>query len=62
MEGEKREDSVQEPEELGVDTNSEQLPMKMKKKKTSKSNKYIKRLKLEIEELEQRNEKLREVN
>ena len=62
MEEEKREYSVQEPEELGVDTNSEQLPMKMKKKKTYKNNKEIKRLKLEIKELEQRNEKLREVN
>ena len=45
-----------------MDTNSEQLPMKMKKKKTSKNNKEIKRLKLEIKELEQKNEKLREVN
>ena len=59
---EEKEDSAQEHEELGMDTNSEQLPMKMKKKKTSKNNKEIKRLKLEIKELEQKNEKLREVN
>ena len=60
VEEEKKEDSVQKDEELGMDTNSVHLPMKMKKKKTSK--KEIKRLKLEIKELEQRNEKLREVN
>ena len=36
--------------------------MKMKKKKTSKNSEKIKRLKLEIKELELRNEKLREVN
>ena len=60
MEEEKKEDSVQKSEELGMDTNSVQLPMK--KKKTSKNNKKIKRLKLEIKELELRNEKLREVN
>ena len=36
--------------------------MKMKKNKASKNNKEIKRLKLEIKELEQKNEKLREVN
>ena len=62
VEEEKKEDSVQKNEELGMDTNSIQLPMKMKKKKTSKNNKEIKRLKLEIKELEQRNEKLKEIN
>ena len=59
---EEKEDSTQEHEELGMDTHSEQLPMKMKKNKTSKNNKEIKRLKLEIKELDLRNEKLREVN
>ena len=62
MEGEKKEDSVQENEELGMDTNSVQLPMKMKKKKNSKNSKEIKRLKLEIKELELRNEQLKEIN
>ena len=62
VEEEKKEDSVEKNEELGMDTDSVQLPVKMKKKKTSKNNKEIKRLKLEIKELEQRNEKLREVN
>ena len=40
MEGEK-EDSAQEHEEFGIDTNSEQLPIKMKKRRLLKS---IKRL------------------
>ena len=62
MEGEKKEDSVEENEELGMDTNSVQLPMKMEKKKTSKSSKKIRNLKLEIKELELRNEKLKEIN
>ena len=62
MEGEKKEDSVQENEELGMDTNFVQLPMKMKKKKTSENSKEIRRLKLEIKELELRNEKLKEIN
>ena len=62
MEGEKKEDSVQENEELGVDTNSVQLPMKMEKKKTSKNSKKTRKLKLEIKELELRNEKLKEIN
>ena len=57
-----KEDSAQEHEEFGIDTNSEKPPIKMKKKKASKRNKEITRLKLEIEELEQKNEKLREVN
>ena len=59
---EEKEDSAQEHEEFGINTNSEQLPIKMKKKKASKNNKEIKRLKIEIKELEQSNEKLREVN
>ena len=61
MEKEK-EDSAPEYEELAIDANSEQLPIKMKKKKASKNSKEIKRLKLELKELEQKNEKLREVN
>ena len=62
VEEEKKEDSVKKNEELEMETNSIQLPLKIKKKKTSKNNKEIKRLKLEIKELEQRNEKLREVD
>ena len=62
MEGEKKEDSIQENEELGMDTNSLHLPMNMEKKKTSKNSKKIRKLKLEIKELDLRNEKLREVN
>ena len=45
-----------------MDTNSVQPPMKMEKKKTSKNSKNIKRLKLEVRELELRNEKLKEKN
>ena len=59
---EEKEYSAQEHGELGMDANSEQLPIKMKKKKASKNSKEIKRLKLELKELEQKNEKLREVN
>ena len=62
VEEEKKEDSVQKNEELGMDTNSVQIPMKMKKKKTSKNSERIRRLKLEIKELEQRNEKLKQIN
>ena len=62
MEEEKKEDSTQEHEELGMDTNSVQFPMKMKKKKASKNSENIRRLKIEIKELEQRNEKLKEIN
>ena len=62
MEEEKKEGSIQENEELGMDTNSMQLPMKMEKKKTSKNSKKIRRLNLEIKELELRNEKLKEKN
>ena len=61
MEEEKKEDSVEKNEELGMDTNSVQLPVKMKRN-TSKNSEKIKRLKLEIKELELRNENLREVN
>ena len=45
-----------------MDTNYVQLPMKMEKKKTSKNSKNIRKLKLEIKELELRNEKLKEIN
>ena len=60
MEKEKKGDSVQENEELGMDTNSLQPSMKMEKKKNSKISKKIKKLKLEVRELELRNEKLKE--
>ena len=42
-----------------MDTDSVKPPMKMEKKKTSKINKKIKKLKLGVRELELRNEKLK---
>ena len=62
MEEEKKGDSVQENEELGMDTNSVQPPMNMEMNKTFKNSKNIRRLKLEVKELELRNEKLKERN
>ena len=62
MEEEKKGDSVQENEELGMDTKSVQPPMKIEKNKSSKNSTKIKRLKLEVRELELRNEKLKERN
>ena len=62
IEEEKKGDSVQENEELGMDTNSMQPSMKMEKKKTSKISKNIKKLKLEVRELELRNKMLKEKN
>ena len=59
IEKEKKGDSVQENEELGMDTNSVQPSMKMENKKTSKISKKIKKLKLEVRELELKNEKLK---
>ena len=51
-----------EHEEFGEDATSEQPLLKKKKKKTSKNSKKIQRLKHELKELGQQNEKLRETN